>query len=78
MTVTGTWGHSVNGSWTGLAGFLQREEADIGSTGMLLLKERLPVVNFIAVPVKTRYLYRGDTNTFQNLIFHICRTKIIV
>ena len=78
MTVTGTWGHSINGSWTGLTGFLQREEADIGSSGMFVLKERLPVVNYIAATTKTRYLYRGDTNTFQNLIFYIFRTKIIV
>jgi len=77
MTVTDTWGHSINGSWTGLTGFLQREEADVGSTGMFLLKERLPVVKFIAAPIPTRYLYRSDTNTFQNLIFYTCRTKIV-
>jgi len=57
MTVTDTWGYSINGSWTGLTGFLQREEADVGSTGMFLLKGRLPVVNFIAAPISTRYLY---------------------
>jgi hypothetical protein len=78
MTVTDTWGHSVNGSWTGLTGFLQREEADVGSTGMFLLKERLSVVNFIAATTPTRYLYRSDTNTFQSLIFCTCRTKIMV
>jgi hypothetical protein len=75
MTVTDSWGHSINGSWTGLTGFLQREEADVGSTGMFLLKERLPVVNFVAAPIPTRYLYRSDTNTFQNLIFLCFRTK---
>jgi hypothetical protein len=78
MTITDTWGRSVNGSWTGLTGFLQREEADVGSTGMFVLKERLPVVNFIAATTPTRYFYRSDTNTFQSLIFCTCRTKIII
>jgi hypothetical protein len=78
MTVTDTWGYPVNGSWTGLTGFLQREEADVGATGMFVLKERLPVVNFITATTSTRYLYRSDTNTLQNLIFYTCRVKIIV
>ena len=78
MTFTDTWGYPVNGSWTGLTGFLQREEADIGATGMFVLKERLPVVHFITATTSTRYLYRSDTNTFQNLIFSSCKTKIIV
>jgi hypothetical protein len=54
MTITDTWGYAINGSWTGLTGFLQREEADIGSTGMFVLKQRLSVVNFIAVTTSTR------------------------
>jgi hypothetical protein len=54
MTITDTWGYSINGSWTGLTGFLQREEADIGSTGMFVLKQRLSVVNFIAATTRTR------------------------
>jgi hypothetical protein len=54
MAITDTWGYSINGSWTGLTGFLQREEADIGSTGMFLLKQRLSVVNFIAATTPTR------------------------
>jgi hypothetical protein len=75
MTVTNTWGYSVNGSWTGLTGFLQREEADVGSTGMFVLKERLSVVNFITATIPTRYFYRSDTNAFQNLIFYIFQNK---
>jgi hypothetical protein len=54
MIITDTWGYSINGSWTGLTGFLQREEADIGSTGMFVLKQRLSVVNFIAATTPTR------------------------
>ena len=75
MTFTDTWGYPVNGSWTGLTGFLQREEADIGATGMFVLKERLPVVHFITATTSTRYLYRSDTNTFQNLIFFFLQNK---
>jgi hypothetical protein len=54
MKITDTWGYAIKGSWTGLTGFLQREEADIGSTGMFVLKERLPVVNFITATTSTR------------------------
>jgi hypothetical protein len=54
MKITDTWGYAINGSWTGLTGFLQRGEADIGSTGMFVLKERLSVVNFIAATTSTR------------------------
>jgi hypothetical protein len=54
MIITDTWGYAINGSWTGLTGFLQRGEADIGSTGMFVLKQRLSVVNFIAATTRTR------------------------
>jgi hypothetical protein len=54
MVITDTWGYAINGSWTGLTGYLQREEADIGTTGMFVLKQRLSVVNFIASTTPTR------------------------
>jgi hypothetical protein len=60
MAVTDTWGYSINGSWTGLTGFLQREQADVGSTGMFVLKQRLSVVNFIAATTRTRCDARRD------------------
>jgi hypothetical protein len=75
MTVTNTWGYAINGSWTGLTGFLQRQEADVGSTGMFLIKERLSVVNFIAATTRARYLYQNDKNTFQNMIFSLREAK---
>ena len=71
MTFTNTWGYAINGSWTGLTGFLQREEADVGSTGMFMLNERLSVVKFIAATTRTRYLYQNGKNTFQNMIFSL-------
>jgi hypothetical protein len=55
MRITDTWGYAINGSWTGLTGYLQREEADIGTTGMFVLKQRLSVVNYIAATTPTRF-----------------------
>ncbi|KDR13328.1 hypothetical protein L798_12953 [Zootermopsis nevadensis] len=71
MAITNTWGYSANGSWTGLTGFLQREEADIGSTGMFVLKQRLSVVNFIAATTRTRsaFLFRPPPLSFVMNIF---------
>jgi hypothetical protein len=49
MTIVDTWGYpEKDGNWSGLTGYLQRGEADIGSTGMFVTKERLPFVRYIA------------------------------
>jgi hypothetical protein len=48
MTVVNTWGYDVNGSWTGLSGYLQRGDADIGATAMFVIENRLPFLTYIA------------------------------
>jgi hypothetical protein len=69
MKITNTWGYAINGSWTGLTGFLQREEVDIGSTGMFVLKERLSVVNFIAATTSTRCCVGGCLRNSDSMYF---------
>jgi hypothetical protein len=49
MTIVDTWGYpDKDGNWSGLTGYLQRRQADIGTTGMFVTKERLPFVRYIA------------------------------
>jgi hypothetical protein len=49
MTIVDTWGYpNKDGNWSGLTGYLQRCEADIGTTGMFVTKQRLPIVRYIA------------------------------
>jgi hypothetical protein len=49
LTVVDSWGYpDSDGNWSGLSGYLQRSEADIGSTGMFVTKDRLPFVRYIA------------------------------
>ena len=54
MTYMNTWGFNANGSWTGLTGYLQRCEVDIGATGMYMIKERVSSIDYIAAPAATR------------------------
>jgi hypothetical protein len=54
MTVVNTWGYDVNGSWTGLSGYLQRGDADIGATAMFVTENRLPFVTYIAGTSETK------------------------
>lgn len=54
-TVVDTWGYPDSaGNWSGLTGYLQRSEADIGATGMFVTKERIPFVRYIASTSVTR------------------------
>ena len=55
MTIVDTWGYPDKaGNWSGLNGYLQRREADIGTTGMFVTKERLPFVRYIASTSTTK------------------------
>jgi len=54
MTVVNTWGYNVNGSWTGMSGYLQRGDADIGATAMFVTADRLPILTYIAGTTSSR------------------------
>ncbi|XP_069696780.1 probable glutamate receptor [Periplaneta americana] len=71
MKATDSWGYLQNGSWSGLAGYLQRGEVDIGCTAMFMLPSRLPIVHFISAPVKTKsaFLFRPPPLSFVQNIF---------
>ncbi|KAJ9596018.1 hypothetical protein L9F63_012751 [Diploptera punctata] len=66
-----SWGRYVNGTWTGLTGYLAREEADIGATGSFMLNARMPVLDYIAAPIKTRegFIFRAPPLSYMSNIF---------
>ncbi|XP_046386314.1 glutamate receptor ionotropic, kainate glr-3-like [Ischnura elegans] len=41
------WGYQTNGSFDGLVGALQRQEVDLGATGMLFKADRMMVMDYI-------------------------------
>ncbi|XP_021928351.1 glutamate receptor ionotropic, delta-2-like [Zootermopsis nevadensis] len=71
MTVVGTWGYDVNGSWTGLSGYLQRGDADIGATALFVTKNRLPFMTYIAgtTDSESGFLFRQPPLSFVANIF---------
>ncbi|XP_021928480.1 probable glutamate receptor isoform X2 [Zootermopsis nevadensis] len=71
-TVVDTWGYPDSaGNWSGLTGYLQRSEADIGATGMFVTKERIPFVRYIASTSVTRnaFIFRQPPLSFVTNIF---------
>lgn len=55
MKIVDTWGYpDENGNWSGLAGYLYRGDADIGTTGMFVTEQRLPFVRYIASTSETK------------------------
>ena len=56
MVIVDTWGYPDEfGNWSILAGYyLQRNDADIGTPGMFVTKQRLPFVRYIASTSETK------------------------
>ena len=54
MAVVHSWGYKVNGSWTGMTGYLQRGNADVGATALYITESRLSVLTYIAGTTLTR------------------------
>jgi hypothetical protein len=56
MAVVHSWGYKVNGSWTGMTGYLQRGNADVGATALYITESRLSVLTYIAGTTLTRWV----------------------
>ncbi|XP_069698812.1 ionotropic receptor 75a-like [Periplaneta americana] len=72
MTIVNTWGYpDSSGNWSGLTGYLQRGQADIGTTGMFVTKQRLPLVRYIASTsvTKNAFIFRQPPLSFVENIF---------
>jgi len=54
MAVTNSWGYKVNGSWTGLAGYLESGDADVGATALYITDSRISVLTYMAGTTRTR------------------------
>jgi hypothetical protein len=58
MTTVDSWGYPDDaGEWSGLAGYLQRSEVDIGITGMFVTQQRLSFVRYIAPTSVTKLVF---------------------
>ncbi|XP_011502004.1 PREDICTED: glutamate receptor ionotropic, kainate 2-like [Ceratosolen solmsi marchali] len=88
---TNTWGYqNSNGSWGGMIGMLQRDEIDFGGTGSFLVKERIGVIQYIALstPTGIRFIFRRPplssiSNLFKlpfrnSVWFSICALIILL
>jgi hypothetical protein len=51
MTVVDSWGYDA---WSGMLGYLHRGDADIGTTPMFVIEERLSVITYIAGTTRSR------------------------
>lgn len=54
MAVTHTWGYKVNGSWTGMTGYLESGDVDVGATAMYITESRISVLTYLAATTRTR------------------------
>ncbi|XP_063232175.1 glutamate receptor ionotropic, delta-2-like [Bacillus rossius redtenbacheri] len=71
LSIVDTWGYPSNGSWSGMVGSLQREEADIGATALFFTANRLPVIDYIAMttPTKVAFVFRQPPMSFVANVF---------
>ncbi|KAL1514088.1 hypothetical protein ABEB36_003407 [Hypothenemus hampei] len=61
FSICNTWGYKDNKSeWSGMMGELTRREADIGGTSLFLLKERIDLIEYIAMisPTRSKFVFR--------------------
>ncbi|XP_023941969.2 ionotropic receptor 75a [Bicyclus anynana] len=68
---TDTWGYRRNNSWSGMTGYLVREEVEIGGSPMFFTSERLSVVEYISSPTPTRskFVFQQPKLSYENNLF---------
>nr|CAD7433718.1 unnamed protein product [Timema monikensis] len=70
LTTAGLWGYATNGSWNGMVGYLQRNESEIGFTGLFTTVDRLRVLEYIAMTTPTRYWQRRCMKYIRDTILN--------
>ncbi|GLH02292.1 Ionotropic receptor 75a [Gryllus bimaculatus] len=70
-TVLNTWGYNTNGSWSGMVGYLQRGQAEIGGTGLFFTTDRIPVIDYIAMttPTGSAFIFREPPLSYVSNLF---------
>lgn len=72
-SIVTTWGYKnqKTGEWTGLVGALQRNEADIAVSPMVLTSERLYIVDYLTRPTFARaaFIFRAPKLSYTNNIY---------
>ncbi|XP_037965191.2 uncharacterized protein LOC119691544 [Plutella xylostella] len=69
--ITNTWGYEVNGTWTGLTGFMVRKEIEFGGTPLFLTAERISVIDYLACPTLTlsKFVFKQPNLSYGNNLF---------
>ncbi|GBP33616.1 Probable glutamate receptor [Eumeta japonica] len=68
---TNSWGYLINGSWSGMTGYLVEGRVEIGGSPMFLTAERLPYVEFVTspIPTKSKFVFRQPKLSYEYNLF---------
>ncbi|CAH1134251.1 unnamed protein product [Ceutorhynchus assimilis] len=72
ISVSDSWGYKVNDSeWTGMMGKLVRKEADIGGTSLFITKERVDLIDYIAMisPTRSYFVFRQPKLSYVTNVY---------
>ncbi|XP_050303417.1 ionotropic receptor 75a-like [Anthonomus grandis grandis] len=72
ISITNTWGYKDNASnWNGMMGELTRNEADIGGTALFLTKERIHLIDYIAMisPTLSKFVFRQPKLSYVSNVY---------
>ncbi|XP_030768286.1 ionotropic receptor 75a-like [Sitophilus oryzae] len=72
ITYKDTWGYKNNKSeWSGMMGMLTRKEADIGGTSLFLTRERVDLIDYIAMitPTRSKFVFRQPKLSYITNVF---------
>ncbi|XP_077290282.1 ionotropic receptor 75a-like [Arctopsyche grandis] len=68
-----SWGYKDvgDGSWSGMIGQLTKKEADIGGSPLFFTADRVPVIDYIAMPTPTRskFVFRQPKLSYMSNVF---------
>ncbi|XP_060528319.1 uncharacterized protein LOC132703210 [Cylas formicarius] len=72
FSVQPTWGYKNNQSeWNGMMGELVRKEADIGGTSLFFTKDRVDLIDYIAMvtPTKSKFVFRQPKLSYVSNVY---------
>ncbi|XP_066246802.1 uncharacterized protein [Euwallacea similis] len=71
-TVVSTWGYKDNHSdWSGMMGQLTKKEADIGGTALFFTKDRIDLIDYIAMisPTRSKFIFRQPKLSYVSNVY---------
>lgn len=72
-SIVNSWGYKddKSGEWNGMVGQLIRNEVEVGSSPLFMTIERIPLIQYIAMPTPTgsRFVFRSPKLSYTDNIF---------